>query len=128
MLTSAGELQRSLAGPARWHVQPAAIDRSPKLWMATWPDATGGRAEMKQAEPPHPQFTYYPQWQAPPAWVSPVLEAFAAQRDTIDTEALVAAGLKALESDEVLHAVASGLTAAGFQVEKSKRAVHKSHL
>lgn len=62
----------------------------------------------------YPRYTYYPQWQQAPAWVTYLAGVFAHHQDTIDT------AVRGSVSNEVLRILRSNLVEGGFQVEEGK--------
>lgn len=69
-----------------------------------------------------PQWSYYPRNVAPAEWVDPTLAAVAAVRNEISSAIVREANVK---SDDVLRAIAPGLTDFGFAVETGKSAAEK---
>jgi hypothetical protein len=69
--------------------------------------------------PSFPLWKYYPPRSRPPAWVQPVIAAFAAAKDAIDSEA------KSITSDKALAALRPGLEALEFEVETGKKKAEK---
>ena len=71
---------------------------------------------------PYPRWRYFPSYAAPPAWVKPVIAAFAANRADIDSAVVHA---KRMESNDVLALIASDLQQLGFDVEQGKQKAGK---
>jgi hypothetical protein len=66
-----------------------------------------------------PLWKYYPPRCRPPAWVQPVVAAFAAGRSAIDSAS------KSITSDKALAALRPGLEALDFEVEAGKKKAQK---
>lgn len=70
----------------------------------------------------YPRWRYFPSYSPPPSWVAPLISVFADERAAIDSEVTHA---KRMESNDVLQAIAPGLTALGFAVEEGKKSAGK---
>ena len=75
---------------------------------------------MPASDLDYPKWTYYPQRERPPAWVSDFAEVVRDRRDFIDST------LKdGLTSDKVLAELRPGLEALDYEVERGKKADQK---
>jgi hypothetical protein len=74
---------------------------------------------------PYPRWRFFPASSAPPAWVAPLVEVFAAHRASIDSAVTHA---QRMQSDAVLEVIADDLAdGLDYAVERGKKSTGKLH-
>ncbi len=75
---------------------------------------------MPDATSDYPQWTYYPQRERPPAWVSDFARVVRDRQESIDSRIK-----DGMTSDKVLAELRPGLEALEYEVERGKKADEK---